>query len=177
MSIEYICRKTAEVKKKYDETDPFRLAKAMKCLVLNEPMGDSETSCKGFFMCKNRINIIVLNSDMPYEIRRIVLAHELGHVVLHRKNVNMCRFHDHSLYDTASMYEYEANIFASELLLDDDDVLNKLGEDSFFFGAAHELQVPPEMLDFKFRILKSKGKLDISAPISSHGDYLKRLKM
>ena len=73
MSIEYICRKTAEIKKKYDETDQFRLAKAMKCLVLNEPMGDSETSCKGFFMCKNRINIIVLNSDMPYEIRRYYL--------------------------------------------------------------------------------------------------------
>lgn len=91
----------------------------MKCLVLNEPMGNSETSCKGFFMCKNRINTIVLNSDMPYEIQRIVLAHELGHVVLHRKSVNMCRFHDKT-----SSYEYEANIFAFELLLDDDEVIN-----------------------------------------------------
>ena len=122
MSIEYICCKTAEIIKKYDESDPFRLAKDMKCLVLNEPMGSSETSCKGFFIRKNRINTIVLNSDLPLDIRRIVLAHEIGHVVLHRKSVNMCRFHEHSLYDNTSMYEYEANIFASELLLDDDEV-------------------------------------------------------
>ncbi|NLD87084.1 MAG: ImmA/IrrE family metallo-endopeptidase [Clostridiales bacterium] len=175
MSIRYVCEKAEHVIKKYDETDPFRLAAAMKCLVLLEPMGKSESSCKGLFLNIKRVNTIILNSDLPAQLRKIILAHELGHIVLHKSVVKLRQFHEFSLYNTTSNFEYEANLFAAEILLDDDEVIRLLGEDSFFFSVARQLEVPPEMLDFKFRILKSKGKLDVAAPISSRGDYLRRL--
>ena len=110
---------------------------------------------------------------MPEEVQRIILAHEIGHAVLHKEQLaNLKAFHDFALYDTATRYEYEANLFAAELLLDDEEVIGKLNEDSFFFGAARELYVPPELLDFKFRILKTKG-LTLDSPITARGDFLK----
>ena len=52
--------------------------------------------------------------------------------------------------------------------------LDLLSEDTFFFSVAKELEVPLELLDFKFRILKRKGWL-IESPIQSNSNFLKHL--
>jgi hypothetical protein len=48
------------------------------------------------------------------------------------------------------------------------------GETSFF-DAASELGVPPELLDFKFRVLKRKGYKVVDPPITARADFLKKL--
>ncbi len=58
--------------------------------------------------------------------------------------------HDFELFDGVSQCEYEANCFAADYLLEDEDVLEMLNADMSFFQAAAELKVPPELLDFKF---------------------------
>jgi len=88
---------------------------------------------------------------------QVILAHEIGHVVLHKKEAQMSAFHELELFDNVDQKEYEANIFASELLLSNEDVMDAINEDQFFFDAARQLCVPPEMLDFKFRIMKKTG--------------------
>ena len=94
---------------------------------------------------------------------------------MHRKGAGLKTFHDFKLFDTVSHYEYEANLFAAELLLRDKEVLSVLNGDLSFFQAAQLLNVPAELLDFKFRAMKRKGyKLD--APISAHSDFLKNVK-
>ena len=176
VTIEYISQAVDKVIQKYGERDPFRLAKAMKIKVLLEPMGDYEEACKGFFMVQSRKKVIVINSDLPEIIQRIILTHEIGHAVLHAPMLQTVKaYHDFSLYDATDRTEYEANLFAADLLLRDDEVIAKLKEDNFFFGVASEFMVPPEMLDFKFRILKSKKLLMLESPISAHGDFLKKL--
>ena len=50
------------------------------------------------------------------------------------------------------------------------DVLN---QDVTFFGAAKMLHVPPELLDFKFRVLKHQGYAVIP-PMLAKGDFLRR---
>jgi Zn-dependent peptidase ImmA (M78 family) len=175
MSIEFISDEVKRNEQKYDETDPVRLAKAMGVLLLNEPMGSSPDACKGFFFCQSRTHVITVNSDLPEELRRIILAHELGHAVLHSKATGVKSFHDFRLFDETSVYEYEANIFAADLLMEDDRVLALLNGDISFFGAASELNVPPELLDFKFRVLKRKGYKVIDPPIKAHGDFLKNI--
>ena len=54
----------------------------------------------------------------------IVCAHELGHDQLHREFAKSTPMQEFMLYDMTSRREYEANIFASELLLDDGEVLD-----------------------------------------------------
>jgi Zn-dependent peptidase ImmA (M78 family) len=175
MSIEYISGEVRRIMQKYDETDPVRLAKAMGVLLLNEPMGNSPDACKGFYFSQSRTQVITVNSDLPEELRRIILAHELGHAVLHSRAAGTRAFHDFRLFDETSVYEYEANIFAADFLMDDDKVLALLNGDISFFGAAAELGVPPELLDFKFRVLKRKGYKVIDPPIQARGDFLKNI--
>ncbi|SHH91532.1 protein of unknown function [Sporobacter termitidis DSM 10068] len=175
MTIDTISGEVQRIRRKYDEADPERLAEAMGILLLSEPMGDQANACKGFYLCQSRAQVITVNSSLPEELRRIILCHELGHAVLHRKAAGVRAFHDFSLFDETSVYEYEANIFAADFLMEDDRVLGLLNDDISFFGAAAALGVPPELLDFKFRVLKRKGYKVIDPPILSRGDFLKKI--
>ena len=164
MTIEQISDAAKQLKKKCDETDPERLAERMKILVSREPMGLFEGCCKGFFLVHRRKKHITINGDLPDVLQKVVLAHELGHCVLHSGS-SSAAFHE----------EYEANVFASELLLPDEAVLEVLNDDMFFFQAAKALYVPSELLDFKFRILKRRG-YKVESPITANGDFLKNLE-
>ena len=172
--IDYICREVARVKNKYLTDDLHHLCKEMKAEVLYAPMGTSLKSCKGFFLVHSNKQVIVVNSDLSEHMQRIVHAHELGHAVLHGNVARVSAFHDFALFADTSRLEYEANIFAADFLLKDDEVLDLLNEDMFFFGAANKLCVPPELLDFKFRILKRKGHKVIDPPLVAGGDFLKK---
>ncbi len=175
MSIEIISDEVGRIRNKYDETEPVRLCDAMGILLLYEPMGSTQNACKGFYLRQSRAQVITVNSDLPEEHRRIILAHELGHAALHRDASGMQAFHDFKLFDETSVYEYEANIFAADFLMPDEHVLELLNGDISFFGAAAELGVPPELLDFKFRVLKRKGYKVIDPPITARADFLKKL--
>lgn len=175
MTIELISERVNKLTKKYDETDPGKLAKAMGILVSYVSMGDYDGCCKGFMVTYHRIKHITINSDLAEEVQKIILAHELGHADLHSKEIQNAAFHDVALFDDTDIKEYQANIFAAELLLPDEKVLLALNGDSFFFQAASRLCVPAELLDFKFRVMKRKG-YKLEAPFVSNGDFLKKIK-
>lgn len=160
--------------KKYDETDPFRLAEAMDIQVSYQSMGTGEKCCKGFFIVYKRIKHITINCDLPRIMQRIVLAHEIGHAVLHAKSASraLAQFHDTALFDAGDSTEYEANLFASELLLSDEAVMEALNDDLYFSQIASELYVPQEMLDFKFRVMKKKG-FAVNPPLMAQSNFLK----
>lgn len=173
MSMHYISDAARKIKKKYQEKDPFKLANAMGIIIHQEAMGTSSNACKGFFMVECRKPIIVVNSDLPNIIQNIIVMHEIGHAVLHRHSLQISCFHDFELFDNVSKCEYEANSFAAEYLLDDDEVLQKLNADLSFFQSAAELNVPPELLDFKFRMMKRNGVQIVDSPITSDSNFLK----
>lgn len=54
---------------------------------------------------------------MSYAERRLVMAHELGHAILHRKQ--NCYFIRNKTFLSTSKIEIEANRFAAELLIPD----------------------------------------------------------
>ena len=174
MTIETISEKVGALKRRYGEREPERLCQCLGVRVLYLPMGEEERACKGFFIKKSRIPLVVVNWDLPPEVRRIILAHELGHAALHSKLTDMRAFHDFAPFDQTSVYEYEANLFAAEFLMDDEDVLSLLNEDCSFFDAARMLRMPPELLDFKFRVLKRKGYA-LNPPLYARSDFLKEM--
>jgi len=176
MTVDYICREVERLKHKYGEDNPFCLANAMGIFVILEPMGTKPEGCKGFFLAQCRKKTITVNSDLPDSLRRIICIHEIGHAVLHAKQTGVCAFHDFSLFDGTSRAEYEANLFAAQYTLEDDIVLEMLNEDCFFFAAAARLRVPPELLDFKFRILKCKG-YKLESPFMADSCFLKNVQV
>ena len=167
MTIQEINDSVTKLKKYHCETDPFRLCRDMQIKILYSSMGTHDEACKGFFLESKRIKTITVNSDLPKIFQRIIVAHELGHAVLHKKSSKIHAFHEMSLFDENVPLEKEANLFAAELLLEDSDVLEVLNCDTSFFGAAAALNVPAEHLDFKFRVMKWKGYKLMKPPILS----------
>ena len=120
--------------------------------------------------CEESLNSV--NSELPYVIQKIIVAHELGHAVLHRDR-GIYAFHEITMYDESSVMEKEANLFAAEFYLDDDEVLDTLNADTTFFTAAASLRVPMELLDFKFRVMKWKGYKLMEPPIRANSNFLR----
>lgn len=177
MTIDVISDKVERLQHKYRQDDPFRLCSDLGIMVSMEPMGTYERACKGFFLAQSRKRIITINLDLPKHLYRIIAAHELGHAVLHRESRGVTAFHDFALFDTADQKEYEANLFAAEFLMSDQDVLEQLNADVSFFSAASLLRVPPELLDFKFRVLKRKGYKVVDPPITAAGTFMKDMDL
>lgn len=176
MTYSDICEAVEKVKKKYCETDPFKLCKTMGIILLFQPLGKDSDAVKGFFLECKRIRTITVNSDLPYVIQKIIVAHELGHAVLHR-NRGIYAFHEIMMYDESSVMEKEANLFAAEFYLDDTEVLDTLNADTTFFTAAASLCVPMELLDFKFRVMKWKGYKLMEPPIRANSNFLRDMEV
>jgi len=176
MTYSEICDSVAILKNKYGETDPLKLCQAMDITLLFQPMGNHATAIKGFFMECKRIKTITVNIDLPEAVQKIIVAHELGHAVLHRTS-SVQAFHEIVMFDNSNMMEKEANLFAAELLLEDSEVLDALNQDLTFFSAASQLRVPMEMLDFKFRLLKWKGYKIIESPIQARSTFMRNMEV
>lgn len=176
MTYSYICSSVERVVRRYKERDPLELCEAMGVRVRYKPMGSHPGAVKGVSLVSHRIKSITINSDLPDIIQRIVLAHELGHIVLHCTSEVRC-YHEISLYDETAMTEKDANLFAAELLLEDDTVLDVLNQDVTFFGAAAALYIPVELLDFKFRLMKWKGYMLREPPFEARSTFLKGLEI
>ena len=77
-------------------------------------------------------------------------------------------FHELELFDCLNTTEYEANLFAAELLIDDNELLELLNNsEKSFFGVAKELYIPAELLDFKMCIRDSFTSAVKNSPVST----------
>lgn len=172
MLAEVIKREANRLKMKYQTNDPFEVCDALNIRVSLMPMGKHEGSSKGFYLTSSRCKVATINSDLPEHIQRIILPHELGHGVIH-VTPKLCTFHELTVLNETNRLEYEANIFAAEFMLNDDDVFDALQMKMDVFRTASLLEVPPELLDFKLRLLQKEGH-DIVAPYIGRADFLKR---
>ena len=62
---------------------------------------------------------VMISSFLSEEEKMIVAAHELGHIILHRSQLKMAPMQDDTLYNMTDNTEYQANLFAADLLIED----------------------------------------------------------
>ena len=169
-TIDYITNAANALTNKYQTRNPYRLCEALDVRIRLIDLGQD---IKAYYFYQSRIRNIVINTRVSETIRRILVAHELGHDRLHKETAMLKGFQELELFDTAKPAEYEANIFAAQVLIADNEVLELLNDEGkSFFDVARELNIPAALLDFKFRILKHKG-YRIEAPYIASGDFLK----
>lgn len=72
------------IKKSYDVRNLKELCRDLSIILMYSGMGKTENACKGFFLTHSKIKTITINTDLPELIQNIVLAHELGHAILHK---------------------------------------------------------------------------------------------
>lgn len=166
-----ICTLADDLKRGYKTKNPVRLCEEMGVCLLYQPMGYHCTAIKGFMLSVDRVQTIVVNSDLPENIQRVIIAHELCHALKHCTD-SMNSYKETDLFNEASQFEKEANLFAAELLIEDEDVMKAYDEYLTFYELAADLYVPAGLLDFKFRMMKHKGYDLPDPPEHSRNNFL-----
>lgn len=111
----------ASLVRRFGTRDPFQIAKELGISVL---LCEDFGSLKGMYRVIKRNRFIFLNKDLGDRMLRIVCAHELGHDQLHRKLAQANSLHEFMLYDMTTRPEYEANIVAAEIMIDNEELLD-----------------------------------------------------
>ena len=99
--------------KKFNTRNPFELANCLNVEVQLGPLG----SRAGCYMFLKNHKCVFLNEDLEEHELNLVMAHELAHSILHRKE--NCYFIRNKTLLLSSTNEIEANTFAAELLIPD----------------------------------------------------------
>lgn len=110
---------------RFASRDPFLIARLLGIHIKHT---DRFKRLRGmyFIVCGERY--IALNNANSEQMNRIVCAHEIGHDQLHRAFAEERAMQEFMLYDMATRPEYEANVFAANLLLEDETVLGYITE-------------------------------------------------
>lgn len=130
---------------KYETRDPLKLAKYLNIHVVYK---EYSLNTKGYYIKTIRNKFIVVNSILDENSQRVVLAHELGHAILHSSEP-IYFIREHTLFPIGP-YEIEANKFAAELLIDDFDIKDIRNESTSFIAAI--LGVSEELVKYKMDI-------------------------
>ncbi|GAB6386149.1 ImmA/IrrE family metallo-endopeptidase [Enterococcus cecorum] len=137
MDLPQIDKKINKLVKIYQTRNPFRLARELKILVLEENLEE----IYGYYSMFNQIKIIHINSEMSDIEKYITCGHELGHCILHPKeNTPML---SKSAFTSELKIEKEANYFATNLIVDpsiDDFELMSNYEKLYYFGLPDEFE-------------------------------------
>lgn len=132
------------IKKMYNTDNLFDLVDFLNIELIEMDLGSSTS---GMYRYIKRNKFIFLNNNLDYNQKKIVLAHEIGHAILH-SNLN-CFFLEKKTLYIKNKFEIEANKFAVELLVDDKDLENLKSYTLEQMSAI--LNIPADLLIYKFK--------------------------
>lgn len=129
---------------KYDTRSPEKLAKEMGITVLKRPFKNT----MGFFKKALGKKFVVVNSNLSPSMQQVVIAHELAHALYH-SNSSDIYVHEYTLFPRGR-YEIEANRFAVELLIDENEIDKHTFKNMTIEQIALYFDVPKELVKYKF---------------------------
>ena len=145
MKKNYIYACVEELIEKYNTSDPHCESSNLEHL-------------KGYCVIIHGIKFIAINENLRPAERKIVAAHELGHIILHSDKLKAAAHEDMNIYNIADKTEYQANLFAADLLLDDDEVDELAMQEGIdFYTMARYLYTNPQLLGFKLFSMANRG--------------------
>ena len=125
--------------------DPVKIAEYANIRIAILPLGE----IAGNYKLIKRKRWIFINDNIPADspMFRVVLAHELGHALLHRKE--NCAFIKSKTLLLTSGIEREANQFAASLLISDDMLQDYAGytQDQFCQRTGY----PKELIEVRLK--------------------------
>lgn len=155
IKIQEIAERVRELTHRYGTRDPRELAAALGVEILPRAFERQ----RGAYKVIMRNPFIFIKSDLGPVMENIVLAHELGHHCLHRLEAQrLGGFREFNIFDMGSdRMEYEANIFAAELMLPDDEVLEYIREGHDIHEIASAMGSDINLVALKADALISRG--------------------
>lgn len=131
--------------RKHKTRDPFEIVETLNAIVVFHPL----QGVRGFYQYFQRNNIIYIDETLSEHEQRLVCAHELGHMLLHKKSNAI--FMDSRTQLNTTKYEIEADRFAIDLIMSDEEIEEHLdlttAQFSRLFGYSKKL-IELRMRDF-----------------------------
>ena len=169
MSVNYIYDSVQSKIKKSRTRNPFTIAEDNGIMLIFD---SNLNKMKGMYTIIKRNRIIIINDNMPERMQQIVCAHELGHDALHRQFAKDGGLREFMLYDMKSRPEYEANMYAADLLLDDEEVM-ELAKDGYDMQqVAGKLNTDINLIGLKMASMNYRG-FDLRIGIEPKSDFLR----
>lgn len=136
--------KVVELIDKHNTNDPFKIATYENIFV--HPW-DLHQDIHGFYKYIRRSKHIFYNINIEEWLITFICAHELGHAILHpRANTPFMRT---NTFFSIDRIEVEANAFAVELLMPDDEIYKMNDTNLTIKDAANIYGVPKEICRLK----------------------------
>ena len=134
--VDILCRK-------YKTRNPYTLASELGIIV---QYGEKMDKVRGFYLYDSGIKLICLGNNLPNCTERFVLSHEIGYAILHKQSSAPFL---QSTFLSVDKMEREANKFAVELIITDEDLQEHweytIDEWAMYYG------LPREIIELRFR--------------------------
>jgi len=137
MNLRAIRSKANRLVKFFGTRNPRKIAEGLGVTLVIYPLD----KVRGFYQYFERVNLIYVDERLSEHEQLLVIAHELGHMLLHR-TVNIVWMNTHTHFKSCES-ETEANIFAMELLVPNEIILENIyyttGQLARLLGYSEEL--------------------------------------
>lgn len=129
----------------------------------------------GMYTVISKFRVIFLNSSLNDITTNIVVAHELGHDRLHRNIAKNQRLAiESSLFCINNQIEYEANAFASHILLDTSELISLIEHGYSIHQIAQTTRTHTELVLIKMKELNNLG-YNFHIPLDLNRNFLKSM--
>ncbi|GMQ63520.1 ImmA/IrrE family metallo-endopeptidase [Vallitalea maricola] len=134
----------AKLLDKFGSNEPTELANYLGITIIYDYLGNNN----GLYINQNGFKFILVNNNLDYYDQRVIIAHELGHALLH-DNLNMAYLEKNTYY-SRDKFEYQANYFAANLLLPDGFEKDIEFKDMKIEQISSMVAIPIELVKLKF---------------------------
>ena len=153
-SQERIIKAANNIIKKCGTRDPNKITKDLNIIIVPHYFKKQRGAYK--VIQKNRF--IFINTELDPIMEQIVLFHEIGHDILHRDKAVTGSFQEFNIFDMRNnRTEYEANVFAAQLALPDDEILEYIHYGYDIEQIARAMNSDINLVALKVDILISQG--------------------
>ncbi len=142
--------------------DPVRLCEALHIhLVIRQDL-KVQRAASALVL---RQGVIILNGHESEENRRILILHEIGHLLMHRAYYRNSQawILRHPLFQVTDQLEYEANLFAARFLIDPVQMEEMMREGYANAQIAAAFSVPVEMVEILQTACMRLGRMETSS--------------
>lgn len=154
--LEQIASLAEETVRRHDSRNPFEIAQGEGIRVQSCP---DFKNLKGMYKVILGERFVFLNGNMTRREAAEVLAHELGHDALHREMGENSIVQDEFILDMTLKPEYQANLFAANLLYEDGEIRSLLRQGYNAQEIARKMRGSVPFVELKILTLEKLGKL------------------
>lgn len=155
-----IKQKVKELRKFYGQTEPSQLANYLGIELI---FSANLRNVLGMYTKINQVPFIFINENLAESVQKLVIAHELGHAILHSDEIKEDLFINDDLSNLGQKvvisYEHEANLFAAFLLINQTELKDLSTQNLSLIEISQALSICPELLIYFFRAARKDARL------------------